>query len=92
MSTICYKSVKNDTIAMLLFTVSRSNFRVIRVPFRLPTRHFTVQNVTAAAKMPPRLVLNEDDIVEAYLKGTGPGGQKIVCRLFYRPISINFYD
>lgn len=34
--------------------------------------------------MPPRLVLKEEDIEEAFLKGSGPGGQKIVCWLFYR--------
>lgn len=39
----------------------------------------------AAAKMPPRLVLNEDDIQEAFLKGSGPGGQKIVCQTLLRP-------
>ncbi|MCJ1268985.1 hypothetical protein MMC22_008873 [Lobaria immixta] len=27
--------------------------------------------------MPPRLVINEADIEEAFLKGSGPGGQKI---------------
>ena len=42
-------------------------------------RQFTLHNVAAAAKLPPRLVLNEEDIQEAYLKGSGPGGQKIVC-------------
>ena len=33
--------------------------------------------------MPPRLVLKEEDIEEAFLKGSGPGGQKIVNRLSY---------
>lgn len=33
---------------------------------------------SAATRMPPRLVLNEADIEEAFLKGSGPGGQKIV--------------
>lgn len=32
----------------------------------------------AAARMPPRLVIDEADIEEAFLKGSGPGGQKIV--------------
>ncbi|MCJ1457891.1 hypothetical protein MMC28_008260 [Mycoblastus sanguinarius] len=41
------------------------------------TRHFTSQNVVAAAQLPPRLVIKEGDIEEAFLKGTGPGGQKI---------------
>lgn len=32
-----------------------------------------------AAQLPPRLVISEDDIEESFLKGSGPGGQKIVC-------------
>lgn len=27
--------------------------------------------------MPPRIQINEDDITESFLKGSGPGGQKI---------------
>lgn len=42
------------------------------------TRPFTSGNAVAAAQMPPRLVLKEEDIEEAFLKGSGPGGQKIV--------------
>ncbi|KAL8811220.1 MAG: hypothetical protein Q9223_001063 [Gallowayella weberi] len=30
-----------------------------------------------AAQLPPRIVINEDDIEESFLKGSGPGGQKI---------------
>ena len=30
--------------------------------------------------MPPRPKLPEDELEEVYLKGSGPGGQKIVCR------------
>ncbi|TKA62179.1 hypothetical protein B0A49_09860 [Cryomyces minteri] len=39
---------------------------------------------SAAAKhakpLPPRPTVNESDIEEAFLRGSGPGGQKIVCR------------
>lgn len=62
---------------MLLFRTSRSSFTSIRAPFCLVTKHFTSQNAAAAAQMPPRLVLKEEDIEEAFLKGSGPGGQKI---------------
>ncbi|KAL9075133.1 MAG: hypothetical protein Q9161_001819 [Pseudevernia consocians] len=41
------------------------------------TSHFTSQNVAAATQMPPRLVLKEEDLEEAFLRGSGPGGQKI---------------
>jgi len=30
-------------------------------------------------QMPPRPKINEADIEENFLKGSGPGGQKIVC-------------
>ncbi|KAL8710516.1 MAG: hypothetical protein Q9220_004949 [cf. Caloplaca sp. 1 TL-2023] len=30
-----------------------------------------------ANQLPPRLVISEDDIEESFLKGSGPGGQKI---------------
>ncbi|KAL8678189.1 MAG: hypothetical protein Q9186_005443 [Xanthomendoza sp. 1 TL-2023] len=30
-----------------------------------------------AAQLPPRIVIKEDDIEESFLKGSGPGGQKI---------------
>ena len=33
----------------------------------------------AAKRMPPRPTVNEADLEEAFLKGSGPGGQKIVC-------------
>jgi hypothetical protein len=35
-------------------------------------------NALATAQFPPRMVIKEDDIEEAFLKGSGPGGQKIV--------------
>ena len=71
---------------MLLFKTSRSTFSSIKLPFRLMTSHFTSQNVAAATQMPPRLVLKEEDLEEAFLRGSGPGGQKIVCRLFYETL------
>lgn len=33
---------------------------------------------TFAAQLPPRLVVPEEEIEESFLKGSGPGGQKIV--------------
>ncbi|KAL4735973.1 hypothetical protein BDV11DRAFT_208020 [Aspergillus similis] len=35
----------------------------------------------AEKSLPPRIKLDDADITIAYLKGTGPGGQKIVCSL-----------
>lgn len=68
---------------MLFSRLSKPAFTLIKPSISLVTRHFTSQNVVKAAQMPPRLVLNEEDLEEAYLKGSGPGGQKIVCRHFY---------
>lgn len=31
-----------------------------------------------AAQVPPRIVIKKDEIEESFLKGSGPGGQKIV--------------
>lgn len=62
---------------MLLFRTSTSTFQSIKPSFSRVTRHFATHNVAAAAHMPPRLVLKEEDIEEAFLKGSGPGGQKI---------------
>ena len=45
-------------------------------------RSFTTSYLRFAKQMPPRPPpVNEDDITEAFLKGSGPGGQKIVGQL-----------
>lgn len=41
-----------------------------------PTAQRSVRGL--AAQLPPRLVIREQDIEEQFLKGSGPGGQKIV--------------
>ena len=66
---------------MFSLGISRSTFARTGTPLSLMTRHFTLRNVTSATQMPPRMVLSEDDIEEKYLRGSGPGGQKIVGRL-----------
>jgi hypothetical protein len=44
-------------------------------------RSFTVTHPIRAKKMPDRPPpVNEDEFTESYLKGSGPGGQKIVSR------------
>ena len=45
--------------------------------FKLAARHLVTGAALAAPKIPPRLVIKEEDIEEAFLKGSGPGGQKI---------------
>ena len=49
----------------------------------LPTlpRFFTLSALSLADKaLPPRLKIKDADVTISYLKGTGPGGQKIVCQ------------
>ena len=47
-----------------------------------------------AKSLPPRLVLKEEDIQEAFVHGSGPGGQKIVSsRPKIPPLSLqHFYQ
>lgn len=40
-------------------------------------RHFHANPLSAAKPLPPRIKLNEEDVREAFVHGTGPGGQKI---------------
>ncbi|KAI9822273.1 MAG: hypothetical protein M1832_003096 [Thelocarpon impressellum] len=51
-----------------------------RVLSHLPGRAFTTAPSLLSkppAQFPPRLVIPESDILETFLKGSGPGGQKI---------------
>ncbi|KAL8869139.1 MAG: hypothetical protein Q9174_004493 [Haloplaca sp. 1 TL-2023] len=41
------------------------------------TSPFTTNIRASAAQLPPRPVVSENDIEESFLKGSGPGGQKI---------------
>ncbi|KAJ5809256.1 peptide chain release factor-like protein [Penicillium pulvis] len=49
-----------------------------RLP-RLSTQHrsFSITPNLPAKPLPPRLKINDADLTVSYLKGTGPGGQKI---------------
>ncbi|KAH7411799.1 RF-1 domain-containing protein [Phaeosphaeria sp. MPI-PUGE-AT-0046c] len=43
----------------------------------LPIRAFTASSIARAKSLPPRPILHDADIIENFLKGSGPGGQKI---------------
>ena len=46
---------------------------------RLEARHYTAtRHVLSTKQGPSRPTVKEDDLEEAFLKGSGPGGQKIV--------------
>ncbi len=44
-------------------------------------RAFSISAPTAAKPMPPRPSVKEDELEEAFLRGSGPGGQKIAGSL-----------
>lgn len=44
----------------------------------IPIRTFTQTPALPAKPLPPRLQIHDADVTISYLKGTGPGGQKIV--------------
>lgn len=51
----------------------------LRSPFALPIRTFSSTSIHLAKALPPRpKPPPESEIEEAYVKGSGPGGQKIV--------------
>lgn len=56
--------------------------RLARKIFTLPealrtSRAFSSTTIPLEKALPPRPIIPETDIVESFLKGTGPGGQKI---------------
>jgi hypothetical protein len=44
----------------------------------IPKRFLSISQFFSEKALPPRLKLLDADITTSYLKGTGPGGQKIV--------------
>ncbi|KAL4884071.1 hypothetical protein BJY04DRAFT_215947 [Aspergillus karnatakaensis] len=53
---------------------------------RICKRTLSASRLLAEKPLPPRLKLDDADITLSYLKGTGPGGQKIVHLPFPLPI------
>ena len=62
---------------MLRNYLCRWRFEAIPWPMRWTLRAFNSMP-RLLKQLPPRPRLDEADITEAFLKGTGPGGQKIV--------------
>lgn len=46
-------------------------------------RLFSQSTIFGVKQMPPRPKIDESDVTGAYLKGSGPGGQKIVSVFFF---------
>ena len=68
-----------DALEMILRSVSRSFWSFEMGPIKQTIRRFRPPAALAIKQMPPRPTINEEDIEESFLKGSGPGGQKIVC-------------
>ena len=62
----------------MLFRFHKTPSAVCTLIVHLVRRNLSTSHVAAAAQLPPRMIVNEGDIEEAFLKGSGPGGQKIV--------------
>ena len=62
----------------MLFRIHKTPSTVFALIAHLVRRDLSTSHVAAAAQLPPRMIVNEKDIDEAFLKGSGPGGQKIV--------------
>ncbi|KAL2871332.1 peptide chain release factor family protein [Aspergillus lucknowensis] len=62
-------------------------------PQFLPKRSLSASQLCSEKALPPRLKLSNADITTSYLKGTGPGGQKInktnsAVQLIHKPTGI----
>lgn len=64
---------------MFLCTAFRSPVGAIRARPSHALKAFTTSALVAAKSLPPRIMIDENDLEENFLKGSGPGGQKIVC-------------
>lgn len=46
-------------------------------------RFFSTSRILAAKPLPPRPKLDDKDLTISYVKGSGPGGQKIVRAILF---------
>jgi protein subunit release factor B len=70
----CAATRHNDEMMLARWTYFQG---AIRSHFRLATRAFTTSAATHEKALPPRRKILDNEITEAFLRGTGPGGQKI---------------
>lgn len=71
------------------FKTPSAIYTACRCTNRQSTSFFSTCPALAVKQLPPRPKLDDKDITGSYLKGTGPGGQKIVRG--YRPILLQHY-
>lgn len=63
-------------LSLMRCASTASAYRVLSVRVSYRSLSTTIP-VSSKHPLPPRPTINENDITEAFLKGTGPGGQKI---------------
>ncbi|KAL4898589.1 RF-1 domain-containing protein [Aspergillus ambiguus] len=83
------------SLRLPLFTFSSSSSSSSSSLIHLPVslRPFTLSASLAAKPLPPRLKIDDADLTISYLKGSGPGGQKInktnsAVQLIHRPTGL----
>lgn len=64
---------------MFLRTILRFPWAAIPVRPTYALKAFTTSAFVAAKLFPTRMTFDDKDLEERFLKGSGPGGQKIVC-------------
>ena len=57
---------------MSILRLLPNNWRALGI-----ARYVTLITRSLSVRLPPRIKINEEDIKESFLKGSGPGGQKI---------------
>ncbi|KAL9128219.1 MAG: hypothetical protein Q9217_003065 [Psora testacea] len=67
----------SSSVSMLSIRQLQGSVRLAEAPYRYAPRAFTAGSTRHAAQFPPRMVVKDGDLEEAFLKGSGPGGQKI---------------
>ncbi len=71
---------EDESPVMFVLKSFRAASTLLKLQYTPPRTFTSSKIVSAAARLPPRPVIKEEDLEEAFLKGSGPGGQKIVCR------------
>lgn len=71
--------VHQDDLSTMLYSYGcKATVRFTKSFVTFSKRTFASTSPVAAAQLPPHPKIKEADIEEAFLKGSGPGGQKIV--------------
>lgn len=73
-ASVLLELYKNDDMMLTRWACLQG---AVQQQFRQATRAFTISAATHEKQLPPRRKITDDEITESFLRGTGPGGQKI---------------